>query len=83
MNKKQIAAAIVAATGKSVADVAKDQGYSKHAFYDVIRGRTKSPHLRALIAGIIGKDEDEIWPEKSKNTAIFECSNRIPQKENY
>lgn len=64
MNKKQIIGSIAAATGKSVEIVAAGQGYSKHAFYDVIRGRTKTPHLRELIASLIGKTVAEIWPEE-------------------
>lgn len=64
MNKKQIIGAIAAVTGKSVEEVAVEKGYSKHAFYDVIRGRTKSPHLKKLIASIIGKSVDEVWLNK-------------------
>jgi lambda repressor-like predicted transcriptional regulator len=66
MEKKRIIGSIVAATGKSVTDVAEEHGYSKHAFYDVIRGRTRSPHLQKLIATIIGKAKDEVWPESNR-----------------
>jgi lambda repressor-like predicted transcriptional regulator len=78
MTRRQIIGSIMAITGKTVAMLAAEHKYTKQAFYDVIRGRTRTPHLRALIAKIIGRPEGEIWPEKGKNTAIFECSNRNP-----
>lgn len=46
-------------------ELAIEHCYSKAAFYDVIRGRTKTPHLRALIASLIGRTELEIWPEET------------------
>ena len=61
----------MAVTGKSVAMLAAEHKYTKQAFYGVIRGRTRSPHLRALIATIIGKTEGEIWPEKGKKHSHF------------
>lgn len=66
MNRKQIIGAIMAATGKSVPEVAEKHNYTKQAFYDVIKKRTKTPHLRDLIASIIDKPVSEVWPEKEK-----------------
>lgn len=66
MNRKQIIGAIMAATGKSVPEVAEDHSYTKQAFYDVIKKRTKTPQLRDLISSIINKPVSEIWPEKEK-----------------
>jgi lambda repressor-like predicted transcriptional regulator len=54
----------MAATDKSVEELAIEHDYSKAAFYDVIRGRTKTPHLQTLIADLIGKPISEIWPEE-------------------
>jgi lambda repressor-like predicted transcriptional regulator len=63
MTKRQIIGAIIAATDKSVEQLAVEHDYSKHAIYDVIRRRTKTPHLRKLISGLIDKPINEIWPD--------------------
>lgn len=64
MNKTQIIGAIMAATGEQVSAVAKQHNYSKFSFYDVIKGKRKTPKVRNLIASIINKPVSEIWPEK-------------------
>jgi len=56
----------MAASGKTVEGVAKQHGYTKHAFYYTISGRTKSPKIRGIISDMIGKPESEIWPETPK-----------------
>lgn len=63
MKQIQIIGALMLATGKKVEDVAKDNGYSKFAFYRTINGTTKAQRLRKLIASIIGKSVNEVWPE--------------------
>lgn len=66
MSKKQIIGAIMLATDKTVEEFAKIHGYTKHAFYDTISGRTKSATIRRIIAEAIGKPVSEIWPEAQK-----------------
>lgn len=62
MNSTQIIGAIMLATGKGVEAVAKDNGYSKFTFYRVINNTTNSPKVQELIASIINRPIDEIWP---------------------
>jgi lambda repressor-like predicted transcriptional regulator len=66
MNQIQIIGALMLATGKRVEDVAKENGYSKFAFYRTINGTTKAQRPRELIASIIGMSVNEIWPEPAK-----------------
>ena len=66
MTKKQIIGAIMAATGESVEVVARQHNYSKFAFYYVINGRCKTPKIREIIASIIQKPVNEIWPEPAE-----------------
>ena len=66
MNQIQIIGSIMAATGKTVADVAKDHGYTKFPFYRVIKGESKNKVIRQLISKLISKPIDEIWPESAK-----------------
>ena len=58
----------MAATGKNVADVATDRGYSKHTFYRVIKNESQNPKARKIIATLIGKAVDELWPEQKEKT---------------
>ena len=53
----------MAVTGKTITDFAEEHGYTKQAFYDVIKGRTKTKHLRELISETTGKPVSELWPE--------------------
>ena len=64
----------MAATGKSITDFAEEHGYTKQAFYDVIKGRTKTKHLRELISQTTGKSEAELWPDDQ--AAIAEAIGR-------
>lgn len=66
MNKIQIASAIKLTTGKQIAQVAKDYGYSKHSFYRAINGEPYTAKTQAIIADIIGKPVDEIWPNQQE-----------------
>lgn len=66
MQKIKIIAAIRMATGKPVSEVAKKYGYSKHTFYRVINNETKSPKIQGIIASLISKQVNEIWPELAK-----------------
>lgn len=63
MTKKQIIGAILLATGKGVEQVAKEHGYSKFTFYRVINNTTNSPNAQQVIADLIARPVDEIWPE--------------------
>ncbi|MGB3209457.1 MAG: hypothetical protein WBB19_02010 [Desulforhopalus sp.] len=70
VNKKQqrvIIGSIMAATGKTVEMVARERGYTKVAFYDVIKGKTKTPFLKNLIASITGKPITELWPNEKEH----------------
>lgn len=51
------------ATGKSVEEVALENGCSRFSFYRTIKGTTKGQKPMGLISQIIGKPIDEIWPE--------------------
>lgn len=52
-------------TGKPVADVAVEHGYSKHTFYRVIKGDRNIPKVREIISSIVNKSANEIWPEQA------------------
>lgn len=68
LTKTQIIGAILFVTGKSVDTVARENGYTKAAFYNVFSGSSKSSKLRALISGIVAPVVDEIiWPEPAKD----------------
>lgn len=54
------------ATGKLVPDVAKDCGYTKTAFYRVIRKDRTSPTIRNLISEITGLSTEALWPEAAE-----------------
>ena len=59
----------MAATGKTVAEIARDRGVTRQAIYDVLKCRTKTPELRALIASftskpIPAKSLTDLWPEE-------------------
>lgn len=62
MTKIQIIGAIMLATGKRVEQVAKDHGYSRCTFYRVINNTTNSPKAQQIIAGLVGREIDDIWP---------------------
>jgi len=64
MTKTQIIGAIRLMTGKPVADVAVENGYSKHTFYRVIKGERNIPEVREIISSIVHKSANEIWPER-------------------
>jgi len=67
MNSIQIIGHLQAATGKLVPVIAKEHGYVKTAFYNVINGKSKSPQIREIIADIAGKSKAELWPNKSED----------------
>lgn len=69
MTKRQIIGAIMAATGETVEQLAAKHGYTKAAFYDVIKMRTKTPHLREIIAETTGKSVSELWPDNKAREA--------------
>lgn len=52
----------------SVEAFAKSHGYTKHAFYYTISGRTKGREIRAIISKAIGRPVEEIWPEQEKES---------------
>lgn len=66
MNSKQIIGHIMVATGQSITSLALKEGYTKQAFYDVIKGRTKTKHLRDLISSITGMSVSTLWPEQEQ-----------------
>ena len=56
----------MAITGESIEDLAKKNSYTKQAFYDVFKGRSKSPVIRGIISDIVAKPvpskkADELW----------------------
>lgn len=55
------------ATGQSITSVALKEGYTKQAFYDVIKGRTKTKHLRELISSITKLPVSELWPDQQQD----------------
>ena len=67
MNSKQIIGHIMSVTGESISALAASNGYTKQAFYDVIKGRTKTKHLQELISAITGLPIDQLWPGNSAN----------------
>ncbi|PHR22797.1 MAG: hypothetical protein COA36_17630 [Desulfotalea sp.] len=66
MNKEQIIAAIILATGKKVAPLSKEKGYTKAIFYRVINGEVKKSPIRQMISDIIDRPINEIWPESAE-----------------
>lgn len=64
MNIKQITGAIQLATGEAVPSLAKKHGYTKQAFYDVIKGRTSTPSVRLIISNTIDIPISDIWPDQ-------------------
>lgn len=62
MNSKQIIGHIMSVTGESISALAASNGYTKQAFYDVIKGRTKTKHLQELISAITGLSVSDLWP---------------------
>lgn len=66
MTKTQIIGAIMMVTGKQVAEVAKEHGCSRPTFYRVINNTTNSPKVQALIASIINRPVEEIWPDRKE-----------------
>lgn len=62
MNSKQIIGHIMSVTGESISALAASNGYTKQAFYDVIKGRTKTKHLQELISAITGLPVSTLWP---------------------
>lgn len=54
------------ATGEPVSSLAKKNNYTKQAFYDAMKGRTVSKHIRKIISGAIGIPVSEIWPDSTK-----------------
>lgn len=67
-------------TGKSVPEVALENGYSKHTFYRVINGETNSPKVQAIIASLINKGTNEIWKE-DQPTIFAEARQEQERKE--
>lgn len=65
MTKVQIIGAIML-YGKYVEQVAKDNNSTKRTFYRVIRGESPNSPIRGVIASIINKPENEIWPNSKK-----------------
>ena len=59
----------MASTGKSIPELAGEDGRTKQAWYDVIKGRTRTPGLRAHISNIVGINESVLWPETTKEAA--------------
>lgn len=59
----------MAKTGETVPVHAAKSGYTPQAWYDVIKGRTKTPELRYAIAMLAGAPESELWPENTKEAA--------------
>lgn len=64
MNSIQIIGALRFATGKQVAEVAKQHNYSKHTFYRVIKGESQTARVQEIIAEITGKPIAELWPDQ-------------------
>lgn len=54
-------------TGESISALAASNGYTKQAFYDVIKGRTKTKHLQELISAITGLPIGQLWPGDPAN----------------
>lgn len=69
MNSKQIIGLIMAKTGETVPSHAAKSGYTPQAWYDAIKGRTKTPELRQAISMLAATPEDELWPENAKEAA--------------
>ena len=69
MNSKQIIGLIMARTGETVPAHAAKSGYTPQAWYDVIKGRTKTVELRQAIATLSSTPESELWPENAKEEA--------------
>lgn len=67
MNSKQIIGHIMSVTGESISALAARNGYTKQAFYDVIKGRTKTKRLQELISAITGLPIDLLWPGEPAN----------------
>ena len=53
----------MAATGKAVPEIAKEQGLTHMMMYRVINGESVNANVRALISGLIEKPIHEIWPD--------------------
>lgn len=53
----------MANTGKNISELAGEHGNTPQAWYDCIKGRTKSQALRGLISGYAKIPESELWPE--------------------
>ncbi len=66
MNQKQIIGSIMAATGKTVCDVAKENQLTHMMMYRVINGESVNSDTRELISKIIAKPINKIWPEMAK-----------------
>ena len=67
MKSKQIIGHIMVATGDSITALAAQKGYTKQALYDVIKGRTRTKHLRKMISKLINKPVGDIWPEPAQD----------------
>lgn len=57
------------ATGETVLALAAKHNYTEQAFYDAIKGRTKSKPIRNIISVTTGYPVDELWPEDSEENA--------------
>lgn len=56
----------MAATGKRIPEVATDYGYQRMMFYRVIKGDSVNQTVRNIIANLVNKPVNEIWPELAK-----------------
>lgn len=56
----------MAATGKVVPVIAKENGHTKMMMYRVIKCESTNVDVRELISSIIKKSVNEIWPEPAE-----------------
>ena len=82
MNSKQIIGHIMSVTGESISALAASNGYTKQAFYDVIKGRTKTKHLQELISAITGLPIGQLWPGDSANNSTCHFGPQQPPAPN-
>jgi lambda repressor-like predicted transcriptional regulator len=66
MNANQIKGNLLI-NGVSVAEIARELGVSRQAVYQTISGTIRSPKIMEFIAGVIGKQASEIWPDDKTN----------------
>ncbi len=57
----------MAATGKTVPDIAADYGYSKMTLYRVISGKSMNTELRAIISELTQTPVDVLWPVEEES----------------